>query len=158
MAKRAASWALVSGPAALGSRLLGPLRGHRGQAGPQRQGSAGSYETRSALPRISLLSPDLGVRARSAGDRLGPGEVGREMRSSPTLKGRLGTKASPGSLWVPPRARPGLSQAETPPPAAPARTSLARDSRSGPSLPLPEVTRHRRLGVSPWALGHRLPD
>lgn len=57
-------WAPAPGPAAPGSRFLGPRRGHRDQADPLRQGSAGSQEARPALPRIPLLNPDLSVRAQ----------------------------------------------------------------------------------------------
>lgn len=61
------------------------------------------------------------------------------------------------SLWVPPRARPGFSRGKLlPPPRRPARTRLARDGRSRPSPPPARGDPGPRLGVSPWALGHRL--
>ena len=91
-------WAPAPGPAAPGSRFLGPRRGHRDQADPLRQGSAGSQEARPALPRIPLPNPDLSVQAqpeRPAGDRPGPRECGRETRSSPTLDCPPGMEASP---------------------------------------------------------------
>lgn len=143
-------WALLPGPAVPGRRLLGPRLGHRGHAGAKTPPAHTRLDQRPQDPSPESKLDSSGREAPRPA-RPGRSTAGNALLPNPKLPAGdgsvLGTPSGSGQGPGPgfPWGKLLLPQPPPPPRSAPPGTAVPVRP-----LPLPEVTRDRRLGVSPW--------